>query len=176
MIWGCSPLTRYKLTSTLFDGVPSMPPAEQYCADYAAQVVAKTRAEAEGKSSAAGDAGKASSHNPYDEKKCDNCHDKTTESGLVVKSKNELCFVCHTGFVKGSFVHGPVAVGDCLVCHEPHNSPNPALLKVRPSEVCAACHHEKRQAASLHEKAASHGLICINCHDPHFGNVLFFLK
>ncbi|WP_246163143.1 cytochrome c3 family protein [Oryzomonas sagensis] len=177
IVAGCSPIDRYKAVSTIFDGVPSMPPPEQFCGEYASSVVAKLRADIASGGANRGDAaGKASSHKPYNEKQCDRCHDKTTESGFVVKSKNELCFVCHTGFVKGSFVHGPIAVGDCLACHEPHSSSNPSLLKSPAGQVCNACHREKRQASGLHENSASHDLICINCHDPHYGNVQYFLR
>ena len=171
----CSDLTRHKVLTTIFDGVPSMPPADQYCEEYAKEylILDRNAREAQGKPVASGS---ASTHPPYAEKHCDDCHDKTTESGFVVKTKNELCFVCHTTFIKGSYVHGPVAVGDCLACHDPHTSALPHLLKIAAADVCATCHKEPRQAASLHEKASSHGLICVNCHSPHFGDVHFFLK
>lgn len=173
---GCSPIARHQVLTTIFDGVPSMPPAEQICAEYAVEAIAKERDEREGKGKPAASAQQASTHRPYMEKRCDDCHDKTTESGFVVKSKSELCFVCHSDFIKGSFVHGPVAVGDCLACHDPHTSTLPSLLKVRAADVCAVCHKEARQAVSLHEMTVTHGLVCVNCHSPHFGNVRFFLK
>ena len=173
---GCSELTRHKVITTIFDGVPSMPPADQYCADYANEVLARDRDERSGKGKPAVSAAAASTHPPYAQKLCDNCHDKTTESGFVVKTKNELCFVCHINFIKGKYAHGPVAVGDCLACHDPHTSSLPHLLKVAAADICVTCHREPRQAASLHLQASTHGLICVNCHSPHYGNVRFFLK
>jgi predicted CXXCH cytochrome family protein len=121
------------------------------------------------------DSQKGSDHPPYLEKKCDDCHNKTTESGFVT-SKEDLCYVCHTDFIKGRFVHGPVAARSCLFCHEPHNSPHQSLLKKEQSAICAECHKEKRVAAAMHEKFAQQKMGCVECHDPHYGNVRFFLK
>jgi predicted CXXCH cytochrome family protein len=176
MLCGCSDLTRHKVLTTIFDGVPSMPPADQYCAEYLQDYLVKERDEREGKGKVVVSAGASSIHQPYGEKRCDDCHDKTTESGFVVKTKTELCFVCHTNFIKGAYVHGPVAVGDCLACHDPHTSALPHLLKVAAADICAGCHREPRQAVSLHDMTVSHGLVCVNCHNPHFGDVPFFLK
>ena len=177
LVFGCSRSTRHEIVTTLFDGVPSLPPQEEICEDYAAKAVAKMRADMAGRATdALKTEEKASTHPPYAEKKCDGCHDKTTNSGFVSKTKEELCFVCHKGFIKGSFVHGPVSVGDCLACHEPHNSNFPSLLKVSRDVVCATCHREERLAGSLHKMAGSHDIICVNCHDPHFGNIRYFIK
>jgi len=172
----CGPIARHEVFSTIIDGCPSLPSPQQLCEDYAAKAVASQRAEAEGKKNVPGEAVKGSQHLPYIEKRCDDCHDKSKESGFVVDSKKKLCFVCHTDFIKGAFVHGPAAVGDCLACHEPHTSQHPSLLKTGPGDICATCHREKRQAAALHETVAGHNMICTNCHDPHFGNVQYFLK
>ena len=176
LLCGCNPVTRHEVLSTIFDGVPSLPPPEEFCQDYANQAVARLRAEMEGKGKASETAAQGSAHKPYVEKHCDRCHDKTSDSGFVSKTKNELCFVCHTGFLKGAYVHGPAAVGECLACHDPHSSTNRSLLKVSEADICATCHREARQAASLHRQVVTRGMICINCHDPHSGNVRFFLK
>ena len=170
---GCDPIARYKITSTIFDGVPALPPPEQLCEEYAEKQVAKAKAELlhqETKTVATG-----SSHLPYQEKQCDGCHDKTKQDGLI-KPKNELCSVCHADFVKGTYIHGPVATADCLSCHESHTSSFPKLLKTTPDKVCETCHREKRISAAMHDKFASQQLLCADCHDPHFGNAQFFLK
>lgn len=174
IVCACSPATRHEVFSTLIDGCPSSTPVAQICAD-PSHAVGGRLAEADG-SKGAPVAKKASKHKPYQEKKCDDCHDKTTDNGFVVKVKNQLCFVCHSDFITGKFVHGPVAVGECLACHDPHMSANPSLLKKRAAEVCATCHLERRQAFAMHETVESHDITCINCHDPHFGNVQYFLK
>jgi predicted CXXCH cytochrome family protein len=170
---GCDPITRYKVMSTIFDGVPALPPPEQLCEEYAEKKVAEAKIDLVKKDTQKGPTG--STHFPYQNKQCDNCHDKSKEGGLI-RPKNELCFVCHTDFIKGSYVHGPVAAADCLACHEPHYSNFPKLLKLAPEKVCGRCHREKRIAAAMHDKFAAKQMLCIDCHDPHFGNAQFFLK
>lgn len=173
---GCDPVTRHKVVSTMFDGYPSLPPPEQYCAEYAEKQVAEVKEELSGKKSVKESTGVTQSqHLPYQEKSCSDCHDKSKQNGLVAP-RNELCFVCHSGFIKGSYVHGPVAIGDCLACHQPHNSGFPALLKADKSAICIKCHREKRVAAGMHDKLAAQQMGCEDCHNPHFGNVPFFLK
>lgn len=169
---GCDPLTRYKVTSTIFDGVPSMPPAEQYCKDYHDQATLdELLTERKEQASAAQD----SKHPPFAEKRCNNCHDKSSESGYVVPA-DRLCAHCHKGFPEGAFLHGPAAVGACLKCHLPHTSPNPSLLIKPKGDLCSACHTEERLAKGLHTTVKSKGLVCTVCHDPHGGNFRYFLR
>src|SRR6185369_12568316 len=86
LLSGCDPIARHKVVSTIFDGVPSLPPPEQLCEDYAIKKVAEAKAETDRKDT--GPAG--SEHPPYKEKRCEDCHDKTREGGLI-RPKNELC-------------------------------------------------------------------------------------
>ncbi len=171
---GCDPVTRYQISSTIFDGVPRMPPAEEYCLDYHQWTLAG-EAEAEKKKQLARLKEQASSHPPYEEKRCDDCHDKNADSGFVAAPK-DLCAVCHTNFLKGSYAHGPAAVGSCLKCHLPHNSPNSNLLSRPRGEICSVCHTEERVAKGLHDNAQSRGIVCTECHDPHSANNSNFLK
>ena len=174
VLQGCDPLSRHKVLSTIFDGVPSMPPAEQYCGEYAEQRVADYKAELSMKVKAT-ETSVLSEHEPYREKRCDDCHDKTKEDGLV-KPKKQVCFVCHTNFLTGEFQHGPAAVGECLVCHEPHSAKFPKLIKKGGNELCEACHLEKRTAAELHARVRGLGMACADCHNPHSANSKFFLR
>ncbi|KAB0664482.1 cytochrome C [Oryzomonas japonica] len=174
MLTGCDPLARHKVVSTIFDGVPSMPEPQQFCQEYHEVKLAEEREAAaaqQRKNSATSD----SRHEPYDQKRCNDCHDKTKEGGLI-RPPNELCFMCHPDLTKGAFTHGPAAVGDCLACHVPHSSAYGPLLKVKAEDVCVTCHREKRQAKSMHDNVAAKGMICINCHNPHSGNAPYFLK
>lgn len=175
---GCDTVSRHKVLSTVFDGVPSLPPPEQICTDYTDKRLSDLRDELSGKKVAGqGEAAeKESVHRPYDDKKCDDCHDKSKDSGLKLPPK-ELCLMCHKGFFKDyAFQHGPAAVGDCLSCHVPHNSPDGPLLKVNKKVICATCHKEPRAALALHDKVAERKMACVECHSPHYGNSPFFLK
>jgi predicted CXXCH cytochrome family protein len=176
LLSGCDPIARHKVLTTIFDGVPSLPPPEQLCEEYAEKRIAEVQSQQQKKLSGASvEKSGGSVHAPYEEKLCDDCHDKNTAEGFVVPKK-QLCFKCHTNFIKGEYVHGPVAVGYCLGCHEPHSANFPKLLKSGNGTVCAVCHREKRLASVLHEKAAAQHLGCVDCHDPHYGNSPFFLK
>lgn len=171
---GCDPVTRYKVAATVFDGVPSLPPQEEYCREYYDMRVAETARKAAGATAAAGVV-KQSVHPPYEEKKCDDCHDKNKTDGLV-RPQRELCYVCHKDFIKGDFVHGPVAVADCLFCHVPHDAAYQSLLKADPNMTCNRCHLEKRIAGEMHNKVMAQKMNCIDCHNPHYGTVKYFLK
>jgi len=170
---GCSSLTMYKITSTIFDGVPSMPPAEKYCKDYHDEAMLDELTEEAKRQQQKTE--KGSDHPPYAEKKCSNCHDKNKESGFVVEA-DKLCVHCHIGFPKGEFIHGPVAVGACLKCHLPHSSSFPSLLVKPRSEICNVCHLEARTSTGLHKMSLSKEIACVDCHNPHAGNNRYFLR
>jgi len=172
VLGGCDPLTLHKVTSTVFDGVPSMPPADEYCRDYHEQATLDMLvAERKQKQGVA----LGSNHPPYAEKRCNDCHNKDSDSGFVVAA-DQLCAHCHKGFPKGNFLHGPAAVGGCLKCHLPHTSQNPSLLTKPKRELCCVCHTEERVTQGLHATMNTRGLLCTDCHDPHGGNNRFFLR
>lgn len=183
LLFGCDPVTRHKTLTTVFDGVPNPPPVEKLCEEYMGdkyrefyaaldvykKKVASTDVDGEEKVSI------LSSHRPYAEKNCEGCHDFKRKN-LLLQPKDKLCVMCHKNFIQGNFVHGPVAVGDCLGCHLPHDSKNPALLQRPKNEICSKCHQEKRLAENMHIAVIQHNMFCVDCHDPHSGNVQYFLK
>ena len=176
LLSGCDPVARHKVITTIFEGVPSLPPAEDLCKEYHEQKVA---AELSAATKGGENSGvvETVTHLPYEQKKCNDCHseNKDTNQGFV-RPLQELCFGCHKGFIKGSFVHGPAAVGDCLACHLPHTSNNPALLKTSKDKLCEVCHREVRVAAGMHERLSAKQMTCLDCHNPHFGDIRYFLK
>ncbi|MEI6827847.1 MAG: cytochrome c3 family protein [Desulfuromonadales bacterium] len=168
----CDPLTVHKVSSTIFDGVPTLPSAEQFCRDYHIQA---TKDELAAQQKQLQGVKQGSSHPPFAEKRCNDCHDKSTESGFVVAA-NVLCAHCHKGYPAGNFLHGPAAVGACRKCHAPHTSDNPTLLVNPAAEVCDTCHAEARSSSKLHTASRAKGIVCTDCHDPHGGSNRFFLK
>ncbi|MBJ6751533.1 cytochrome c3 family protein [Geomonas anaerohicana] len=172
---GCEPAARQRFLTTFFDEVPVLPPVEEYCAEAAVKNTVQTSA---GKPVAVVKPEyKPSSHPPYEEKRCNGCHEaeKTTISGLI-RPRNELCFLCHPRILKHRFAHGPAAEGDCLACHFPHEGSYPSLLLLEPERLCDKCHLEARAAAGMHAKIEANGVRCIDCHDPHSGDSRYFLK
>lgn len=175
LLCSCNPVTVHKVTSTIFDGVPSLPPADQLCQEYHEAKVVEEASKAAPALAAKAAKEVARGHRPYVEKRCNDCHDKTKDSGLI-KPRDQICFVCHPNIIKKYFVHGPVSVGACLDCHDPHSSGQSALLKVEKKDLCAVCHKEKRIAESMHKKVTESGMACTDCHDPHDGDAKYFLR
>ncbi len=170
-------VTNHKILSTLFDGVPALPPPGQICEDYyQARRAAELNKSAPDADLAATAKGKRSSHQPFAEKECSNCHDinNKVNEGFIV-AKQDLCLVCHENF-QGQHVHGPVAVGDCQACHLPHSSAHESLLIAAPEDICQTCHAEGRLAADMHDRFVVSLITCNQCHDPHVGNARYFLK
>ncbi len=182
---GClhiDPLKKHKILSTIFDGVPDLPSINELCEDnlddlfnkYYEKKIAEAASgnweENKGKKRET-----RSAHRPWKEKNCLSCHDFQADNKLKLP-KDKICYLCHKNFIQGKNVHGPVAVGACLACHDPHSSANPSLLRASLKDICFKCHLEKRQAQRMHEKVINQGMYCVDCHDPHSGNLHYFLK
>ncbi|OHB74082.1 MAG: hypothetical protein A2Z25_11020 [Planctomycetes bacterium RBG_16_55_9] len=120
-------------------------------------------------------------HEPI--KECTNCHRWPKRRGFsaetyLIAPVPKLCYNCHDDYtVKASFVHGPVAVGQCLVCHSdpPHKSRIEHLLKEPEPKLCYLCHD-----VSMIELIPAHlpgqTSACSDCHDPHSGSTKALLK
>lgn len=84
-----------------------------------------------------------------------------------------LCYKCHKKFaekVKGfRFQHGPIGMGGCNMCHNPHASTWPRLLQNNQTTLCINCHEFQKKI----KKPVIHSIIktkgCTPCHDPHGG-------
>jgi predicted CXXCH cytochrome family protein len=71
---------------------------------------------------------------------------------------------CHAGMGKDKFVHGPVAVGNCVVCHKNEGNHKFAPIK-KVSDFCYKC-HDKIDSKSVVHKPVRDGN-CTKCHDAH---------
>lgn len=166
----CSPTTRYRVLSFFLDGVP--PPQAP------GAVTAPTPLTPEQTAAAPTPAlppARFIPHTPYRENRCDGCHD--AESGQLIRTVQEgLCLNCHGELVsEPAFVHGPVAVNDCTVCHHYHAAPFPKLLLAEPTPTCLTCHDRADLSAGGHH-ATIEQQSCTECHDPHGGENRFFVK
>lgn len=141
-------------------------------------------------------------HPPLDDKSCIECHDQIVSSEvLCMATKEQMCTLCHAvpaagGFsrlteaseqlclkchtedkFKGSYVHGPVAVGACIACHDPHGGNASELIGVAGKQMCLTCHVEmdaRLSNARFQHKAVAEG--CTNCHAPHASEYPFELR
>ncbi len=112
---------------------------------------------------------------------CTECHGsrrQRTSSRRVqlVADVPQLCQKCHQEYaaLKG-WVHGPVAVGECLQCHEPHKGRNEFLLARPVLELCYGCHVPQAIHAIDGHGDESHAR-CNRCHEGHAGATRSLLK
>lgn len=105
-------------------------------------------------------------------KDCSNCHDKKRQSRAVARAYlvspvPQLCYGCHEDqMVWGPNVHGPVAVGQCLFCHNPHRTQNKYQLEAPVPDICYLCHDQNR-IESIPDHFVTELEACTDCHDPH---------
>jgi len=169
----CADSTKYRALSFFFDGVP-----EPGKARLAAETTGETGSLISGAGSAPAQAEPPSryyTHAPYRDNRCAGCHD--SESGQPLKAiRDGLCLVCHAPIAaEHKFLHGPVAVNDCGVCHHHHESRYAKLLLTDPTATCLVC-HEREDLTQGEHHADLEQRTCVDCHNPHGGNDRFFLK
>jgi predicted CXXCH cytochrome family protein len=170
----CAEPLRYRVLSTFFDGVPLPaqrtqerlgyePPPDRYGFGLAPTLV-----------DGAGDRAELFAHAPYRENRCGACHNPTT-GNLFRTPQQGLCRECHAEVTREpTYLHGPVAVDDCLFCHHPHGSAYDGLLLASPDATCARCHDREELTEGPHHATVGEQT-CTACHDPHGGEDRFFL-
>jgi predicted CXXCH cytochrome family protein len=167
----CSESTRYRVLTFFFDGVPD--PHAPKVEGYAALGDAAEVADAQG-ATARRPTAPLYAHTPYRLNQCGGCHD--VQSGVTRTAAEGLCGSCHQDLARTQrFVHGPVAVNDCTVCHHPHTSPHPFVLLQDATTLCLSCHDaDDVWEAAYHADTQSRS--CVDCHLPHGGDDPYFLR
>ena len=91
----------------------------------------------------------------------------------TTKKFKDTCITseCHAAMGNEKFVHGPVAAGECTICHgeSPEHKDKPAKFKFGPiKDVAGACYscHEKFKTGKFRHTPFAEGE-CIACHSPH---------
>ncbi len=103
---------------------------------------------------------------------CERCHGTQTQANFsrqvnLVSSLPALCYECHDMPQGGKgWVHGPVASGQCVICHEPHRSVNKYLLKKPEPQICYQC-HEETSLKTLSGHGQTSFQTCLDCHAGH---------
>jgi predicted CXXCH cytochrome family protein len=121
------------------------------------------------------------SHGMLSRKDCSACHDEKARSYAIGTTDAELCVKCHDRWPAAKYVHGPVAIGSCTVCHDPHGQTNPAFLVASGEALCFRCHTEADALKHLAIRSAGSGDFlrekgCVFCHDPHQAERKFLLR
>jgi predicted CXXCH cytochrome family protein len=174
----CAESTRYKVLTFFFEGVPK--PGEPVDTEKEAELT-KDAGDAQS-ALAALNALKPSGanarvvrlHPPYKTSRCGACH--SGEAGSITRTPQEgLCRQCHDVPGDARYVHGPVAVDDCLYCHHHHGGQNIYMLRVPPEQLCIECHDEDDLTEGEYH-ATLETKLCIDCHSGHGGDDRYFLK
>jgi predicted CXXCH cytochrome family protein len=125
-------------------------------------------------------------HKPVMDGECLSCHRPSGQKhprikkgafGLTDNGKSGLCNECHERKDTMKFIHGPIKTGDCLACHDIHQSNNKTQLKAPNAggQICYMC-HKKEQFDRKHPHPPIAEGKCTGCHDPHQSNVKYLLK
>lgn len=173
VISSCTPEKKYEVLSFFFDGVPrpgETAPEQEISPQYMGNRKPRGPARLD-----------LVQHEPYRRNQCKKCHPEESSLFIAERAPRGICYWCHEHeefqqrLAESEFLHGPVAVESCLVCHDPHYSRHEGLLVEKTPTLCYFCHEpESLECTPEHEDPAQWK--CLNCHDPHGGDNRFFVK
>ncbi|MDD2309227.1 MAG: cytochrome c3 family protein [Desulfuromonadaceae bacterium] len=93
--------------------------------------------------------------------------------GTLRHPKEKICAMCHTdktglrAIKDNLWLHNPTARGECLACHDAHQSKHRGTLRKAPEQLCQECHPAEDLAKlPMHNDAKEP---CLSCHNPHMG-------
>ena len=129
----------------------------------------------------------SSKHSSTVNQQCLSCHQQSVKPWRIgfpeIKIQN-ICFSCHTGkkaWLSRKVIHGPVNLGGCTLCHDPHGENHRYQLWAEGAlTLCIVCHDDKQNLVSEGDRLPYvHGIVfgegCVACHDPHATDQAFML-
>lgn len=133
-------------------------------------------------------------HKPVAENQCKTCHEPKQGAAVFragprhefkrAGGKPDLCYACHDRVAvapsaKGGpakFIHQPVAMGVCVLCHDPHGADGANLLRIDVDrQLCVRCHRITFDQGDHVHPPVGDGA-CMACHDPHGSDQPKFLR
>ncbi|MDD2271070.1 MAG: cytochrome c3 family protein [Desulfuromonadaceae bacterium] len=87
--------------------------------------------------------------------------------------KDKICTACHTdktglrAIKDDLWLHNTTAKGDCLACHDAHQSKQRGVLRRPAEQLCQPCHPANKLAALPMHNGTNKP--CLSCHNPHMG-------
>ena len=169
-IVSCDEVERYNVMTFFFEGVPPLGQDQltEEFGDYDSRELSQTRPKQIW-----------FTHQPA--KDCTTCHDFSkrrvfSSQTYLIKPVPELCYECHADYTtSASYVHGPVAVGRCLFCHNPHKSRIEHLLTEPEPQLCYQCHNiDAVKLIPAH--LVKQQFACTDCHNAHTSSVKYLLN
>lgn len=123
-------------------------------------------------------------HGPVRSDDCIACHNPTglehpkekKAAFRLAGEKAKLCYICHESKSNKKYVHGPVGSGDCLACHDVHQSPYKMQLRADGADLCFMCHEKSDAFKKKHWHAPVASGKCTGCHDPHQSDFRYQLR
>lgn len=177
MLVECSPRSGNALLQIFFDGVPEEKPKDVTQEESFATKALTDTSVAKALTLPLGQQLDDSTyyHPPFKEKACNACH-INDDPATISHMQNKICYSCHQDYAeKRTWMHGPVASGECTACHFPHAAQNNKLLRREGQDLCYYCHEP---AQVLRNK--SHNEIgnasCTQCHDAHGSKEKYMIK
>jgi predicted CXXCH cytochrome family protein len=192
---GCDKQTKHNVLTFFFTGVPSLEEEEK-----AAKTVKteKTAEEPVVQTEKRTPRVVMYAHPLYTARRCDACHATLASLGFTASGSRgsssifggtraasparlrvpvkKLCLECHEHksvvqtSTKGLWLHTPATKGDCLACHDPHQSRNPYMLNKKLDQLCVECHlKDVVMNAGSHRNINGILKECLRCHNPHVG-------
>ena len=93
--------------------------------------------------------------------------------GKLRQPKDKICTSCHTdktglrAIKEDIWLHNTTARGDCLACHDAHQSKQRGVLRRPAEQLCQTCHPAEKLAAMPMHNSTNEP--CLSCHNPHMG-------
>jgi len=185
VVSGCDRQGRHKMLTVFFTGVP---PLE---ADNKGETEKDDTPKGQQETKQTGPKAIVYTHPLAAARLCNQCHLTTANFGMfgqkvstnfsqkgqpspgkLVVPRKELCIKCHkdksdaNAMREGIWLHTTAAKGDCLKCHDPHQSNIRYMLLDKPRQICIPCHKDpKIMELAAHKEPGE----CLTCHNPHLG-------
>jgi predicted CXXCH cytochrome family protein len=181
---GCDPQTRHQTLTFFFTGVPPLDEIKEQ------QKPAPTAPP--DKQNDVASSPSLFSHPIWESDTCSPCHDSTSRfkipgsheksvkifrtgggmPGKLLLPRTRICIQCHTdktpkrAMTENLWLHNTTAKGDCLACHDPHQTKYKNTLRQQPAVLCLPCHKEGNFLITpVHQTEEG----CLTCHNPHMG-------
>ncbi len=159
----CTPERRVKTLSFFFDGVTPAAQPEQITPPLSTAAGLLPRQDDLQIKQAL-----VSFHKSYKDHDCAACHNPFNLEQLRVP-KEYICDLCHKEMrMEKKWFHGPINIGECAVCHYPHQSAYPHLVVIDTDDICLQC-HQRSSIQDTEDHLDLQGKTCLECHDPHTG-------